>query len=137
MAGTGSRELATDEFRIAEERADGTLVLSIRGDVDLHVAGELSERLESAVDDGPSALVIDLTGVTFLDSTTLAVLLRVMKRLRARGGRFRVVVPRNEIRRIFEVTLLDRVFELDETRREALSATGSANGGSGPGGDRP
>jgi anti-anti-sigma regulatory factor len=47
-----------------------------------------------------------------------------MKRQRARGGRFRVVAPRSEIRRIFEMTLLDRVFELDLTRQEALAAAG-------------
>jgi anti-sigma B factor antagonist len=85
-------------------------------------AGELRDRLGQAIDDAPSAIVLDLSNATFLDSMTLGVFLSAMKRLRARGGRFRVVAPRAEIRRIFEMTLLDRVFELDLTRQEALAA---------------
>ena len=114
-----------DAFRILEEHPDGeTVVLTIHGDADLKIAAELKDRLAAAIDDeSVSTLVLDLSGVTFLDSMVLGVFLGCMKRLRARGGRFRVVMPHNDIRRIFEMTLLDRVFELDESREEALTAT--------------
>jgi anti-sigma B factor antagonist len=112
-----------DEFRIEEEHPDErVVVLALHGDADLHIAGELKDRLGEAIDDGASAVVLDLSGATFLDSMALGILLGAMKRLRARGGRFRVVAPRAEIRRIFEMTLLDRVFELDVSRQDALSA---------------
>ena len=125
--GTSTRE-ATEQFRIDEERPrSGTVVLAIHGDVDLHVAGELRERLSTAIDDA-STLVVDLSGVTFIDSTTLGVLLGGMKQLRAKRGRLHVVVPRGEIRRIFEVTLLDRVFTLDTSRDEAFAAAAVARG---------
>ena len=114
---------STEDFHIDEERlGSATVVLAINGEADMRVAGELKDRLGEVVDDGPSAVVVDLTGATFVDSTALGVLLGAMKRQRARGGRFRVVAPRTEIRRIFEMTLLDRVFELDLSRREALAA---------------
>lgn len=116
---------STDEFHIDEERlGSATVVLAINGDADMRVASELKDRLGEVVDDGPSAVVVDLTGATFVDSTALGVLLGAMKRQRARGGRFRIVAPRTEIRRIFEMTLLDRVFELDLSRQEALAAAG-------------
>jgi anti-sigma B factor antagonist len=125
---TGGNSLP-DEFRIDEERPNrNTVVLAIHGDADLRVASELEDRIDATIDDGPSALVLDLTGTTFLDSMALGILLGAMRRLRERGGRFRVVVPRVEIRRIFEMTLLDRVFDLDATRQEALAATASTNG---------
>jgi anti-sigma B factor antagonist len=109
-------------FRIDEERPDATtVVLAIHGDADLHNASELNDRLGEAIDSGPTAVVVDLSGTTFLDSTTLGILLRAMKRLRAMGGSFRMVEPRAEIRRVFEMTLLDRVFELVGSRQEALS----------------
>lgn len=119
-----SREPA-DAFSIVEERPDGeTVVLAIHGDADLKIAAGLKDRLGAAIDDeSVSTLVLDLSGVTFLDSMVLGVFLGCMKRLRARGGRFRVVMPHGDIRRIFEMTLLDRVFELDESREEALTAT--------------
>jgi anti-sigma B factor antagonist len=114
-----------EEFRIVEERLGAaTIVLAINGEADMRIAGELKDRLGEVLDDGSSAVVVDLTGATFVDSTALGVLLGAMKRQRARGGRFRVVAPRSEIRRIFEMTLLDRVFELDLTRQEALAAAG-------------
>jgi anti-sigma B factor antagonist len=123
--GASTDDGRADEFAIDEERPRaGTVVLAIHGDADIRAAGELRDRLGDAIEGSPSAIVLDLTDATFLDSMTLGVFLTAMKRLRARGGRFRVVAPRAEIRRIFEMTLLDRVFDLDVTRQEALAATG-------------
>jgi anti-sigma B factor antagonist len=122
LARTGG-ELSGDQFWIDEEHPQPrTVVLGVHGEVDLHVVGKLREQLGDAIEENPSVVVLDLTGATFLDSTAIAVLLRCMKRLHARGGRFRVVVPRSQIRRIFEMTLLDRVFDLDGSREESLAA---------------
>jgi anti-anti-sigma factor len=103
-----------------------TFVLSVHGEADLHVVAKLRDRLADAIDQDPSLVVLDLTGSAFIDSTAIAVLLRAMKQLHARGGRLRVVVPRSDLRRIFELTQLDRVFTLAASRQEAL---GDANGG--------
>ena len=114
---------AIEEFRIDEERlGSSTEVLTLHGEADMRVASELKDRLREVVDDGPSAIVVDLTDATFVDSTALGIMLWALKRQRASGGRFRVVAPRTEVRRIFEMTLLDRVFELDLSREEALAA---------------
>lgn len=114
------------EFRVEEEQPrPGIVVLSVQGDADLHAAPDLRERLASAIDGGAAAIVVDLSETTFVDSMTLGVLLGNMKRLRAREGQLRLVVPRTDIRRIFEITLLDRVFPLDTTRDEALAAVSS------------
>jgi anti-sigma B factor antagonist len=110
-------------FSLDEVHLDGgAVLLAVHGDADQHVAADLKQRLSEVIEDGASFLVLDLSGTTFLDSMALGILLSGMKRLRARGGSFRVVVPRADIRRIFEVTLLDRVFDLDGSREEALSA---------------
>ena len=113
------------EFRIDQEPAsDGVILLSVHGDADLHVAPELRERLTRAIEGGADAIVLDLSGATFVDSMTLGVLLGATKSLRARGGRLRLVVPQTELRRIFEITLLDRVLALDATRAVALRQVG-------------
>jgi anti-sigma B factor antagonist len=110
-------------FSVDDIRLDGGAVLvAVSGDADLHTAEDLRNRLTEVIDAGAPSVVLDLSETTFLDSMALGVLLGGMKRLRARGGRLRVVVPKDEIRRIFEVTLLDRVFDLDRSREEALSA---------------
>ena len=118
--------LSGDQFWIDEEHPQPrTVVLAVHGEVDLHVVAKLRDQLAEVIEENPALLVLDLTGATFLDSTAIAVLLRGMKRLQARGGRFRVVVPNSQIRRIFEMTLLDRVFDLDASRQKSLAA---ANG---------
>lgn len=114
---------ADSDFRIDEEDPrPGAVVLALHGDADLHSATQLRARLNATVESGASVLVIDLSRVTFIDSMALGVLLDAMKRLRARGGVLRIVGPRPDVRRIFEITLLDRVFPLDATRSEALAA---------------
>lgn len=75
-----------------------------------------------ALDAGTSTIILDLSEVTFLDSMALGVLVGAAKRARADGGELRLVVPGTSIRRILEVTLLDRVFPLDRTLAESLAA---------------
>jgi anti-sigma B factor antagonist len=109
------------DFRVEVERPrTGTVVLAVVGDADLHAAPELRERLAAAIDDGTPDIVLDLSQATFVDSMALGVLLGGMKRQRSAGGRLQLVVSRPDIRRIFEITLLDRVLPLYATRDEAL-----------------
>jgi anti-sigma B factor antagonist len=109
------------QFHIDEDQPRrGLTVLTVVGDADLHSAPELRERLRRAIDDGATTIVLDLSETTLVDSTSLGVLLGAMKRLREHEGEIRLVVPRQEIRRVFEITMLDRIFPLFETRNESL-----------------
>ena len=108
MLETSAEPASEGAFRIEEERpTPGVTVLVVHGD---------------AVDAGDSGIVVDLTQTSLLDSTTLGVLLGAVKRLRGGDGRIQLVVSRPELRRIFEITLLDQVMPLAETRAEALAA---------------
>lgn len=109
-------------FQVEEDHPRaGTVVLAVSGEADLHVAPELRERISTAISEGADELVLDLTETTFVDSMTLGVLLSSMKSLRARGGRMRLVVDRPDIRRIFEITLLDDLFPIHVSLDEALA----------------
>jgi anti-sigma B factor antagonist len=100
----------------------GIAVVAVRGDADLHTAHELRSAIAEAIDGGATTVVADLAETTFIDSMTLGVLLGAVKRLRPVGGRVSVVCTDANIRRIFEITLLDRVFSLQESRQAALEA---------------
>lgn len=111
-----------EDFRIAvESRSGDVAVVTVEGDADLHSAPELREALTDLIDEGADRVIVDLSRATFVDSMTLGVLLGSTKRLRLKGGGLDVVVPGPEIRRIFEITMLDRVFDLHASRAEALS----------------
>lgn len=112
-------------FRVDEPpSSNGTAVLAVHGEVDLHAAPELRDRLRRSIDDGAVDVVVDLSGASFVDSTALGILLGAMKRVRDEGGQMVVVASRPEVRRIFEITLLDQVFPLHETREDALASLG-------------
>jgi anti-sigma B factor antagonist len=104
-----------------EERGAGVQVLTIVGDADLYTVPQLRERLLAAVEAGATTLVVDLTRTTFIDSTTLGALIGAVKRLRPAGGEVWIVASDRSIRKIFEITLLDRVFPIFESREEALA----------------
>jgi anti-sigma B factor antagonist len=124
--------LEAGDFRLEEdEPRPGAVVISVHGDLDLHSADQLAEMLVIVVDRGPSLLVIDLSDVEFVDSQGLGALLRGTRRFGADKERFRLVVPAREIRRVFEITALDQVFPLDESREVAIAAGSSASAADG------
>jgi anti-sigma B factor antagonist len=95
------------------------VTIAVHGQADLHTAPQLREAMTAAIDGGATSLIVDLSDATFVDSMTLGVLLGAVKRLRPHGGKVAVVCVSPHIRRIFEITLLDRVFEIHETLDDA------------------
>ena len=104
-------------------------VIAVHGQADLHTAPQLRAAITTALDSGASGLVIDLSEASFIDSMTLGVLLGAVKRLRPSGGRVSVVCTDSHIRRIFEITLLDRVFAVFDDRSQALEGLAAAASG--------
>jgi anti-sigma B factor antagonist len=115
------------EFHISEEEIDRrTQLIQLGGEVDLHSAPRFKEVMTGVIDGGKKQLVVDLSTATFIDSTTLGVLVGGEKRLRGDGGSLSLVCPDRDIRKVFEITGLDRVFSMHDSRDEALSRVGAA-----------
>ena len=116
-------------FHIDDESIDAeTHVIELGGEVDLYTAPEFKERLVQVIEDGKKRLVVDLSKATFIDSTTLGVLVGGVKRLRTNDGQLSLVCNDRNITKIFEITGLDRVFTIYLTRDEAVSKlSASAN----------
>ena len=100
---------------------DGIAVVRLRGEADLHTAPILREALNEAIEQLPTTLVVDMTGVTFIDSMMLGVLLSATRRARPNGTELRIVVDDPHVRRIFELTLLDHVRQLYPSMDAALA----------------
>jgi anti-sigma B factor antagonist len=100
---------------------DGIATVSVRGEVDLATAPQLKEALTDLVDNGAGDVLVDLSETTFIDSTTLGVLMSQARRLRAADGDLVIVCGDRNVRRIFEITLLDRLFEIFDTRAEGIA----------------
>src|SRR5215208_2999589 len=113
-------------FDIKTEQLDDTsYVIALAGEVDLYTAPEFKQQLLDVIGKGAKDVVVDLSSTTFIDSTTLGVLVGGVKRLRTNEGQLSLVCSDRNITKIFEITGLDRVFTIHPTREAALG-TGSA-----------
>jgi anti-sigma B factor antagonist len=109
-------------FDIKTDQLDGdAYVIALSGEVDLYTAPEFKQQLLEVIGQGSKELIVDFSDTTFIDSTTLGVLVGGVKRLRPNGGRLSIVCSDRNITKIFEITGLDRVFAIYGTRDEAIA----------------
>ena len=102
----------------------GWSVLAVTGEFDLASVPRVRRAVIDTLAIGNAYLVLDLTGVDFIDSSGLGVVLGSVRRARAIGGDVRVVVQEPQVRAVFEVTGLDRILELYPSVDEALVGVG-------------
>ena len=107
-----------------EQLAGDAYVIALAGEVDLYTAPEFKQQLLDVIGKGAKNVVVDFSDTTFIDSTTLGVLVGGVKRLRTNDGQLSLVCSDRNITKIFEITGLDRVFTIYPTREEAVSALG-------------
>jgi anti-sigma B factor antagonist len=111
-----------DEFRTAVASLSGELALiSVSGELDLYTAQRLQARIDEAGAVGADTVVVDLSEVSFLDSTALAVLVQETRRLEGRGHSLVLVTNDPRTKRVVEVTGLNRVLRTYPTLQDALA----------------
>lgn len=99
-------------------------IIELEGEVDVYTAPQLKQQMISLLESGANELVVDLTKVDYLDSTALGVLIGGLKRMRERDGNMVLVCPSPRIRRVFEITGLDKIFEIYNNQEEATELMG-------------
>ena len=114
-----ARGLMNFDIKTEELENDG-YVIALSGEVDLYTAPEFKQQLLEVIGKGGKEVVVDLTETTFIDSTTLGVLVGGVKRLRPNGGQLSLVCSDRNITKIFEITGLNKVFPIYESRDEAV-----------------
>jgi anti-sigma B factor antagonist len=107
---------APAEFSTADApRPDGSVLLTITGELDIATVPVVRERLTALTDGGARRIVVDLRDVSFMDSTGLAAFIHAKMRLGDRGHMTLVMEPDSYARLIFEVAGLVGVLEVVET----------------------
>ena len=98
-------------------------ILALEGDIDLYHSAVVKERLNELIEQKLDRILVNLSEVTYMDSSGLAVLIECLQRIGAYGGKFGLFGPRETVRHIFEVARLDQVFRLfpdEATARASL-----------------
>jgi len=115
-----------DELRRAPiagvESSNGSVVVRLAGELDLYNAEQVKTALQEAAARRPERLVVDLAGVSFVDSTALAVLIDARRRLQGQAA-FRLAAPGHEVRRALEISGLDRHLPVHASVDDALRST--------------
>jgi anti-anti-sigma factor len=91
-------------FELRESRASDEVRLELRGELDLGVGDEVRRALERAAAEQPGRIVVDISGLTFMDSTGLGLLVQARENARTAGRQFCLTQPRAQVRRLFEIT---------------------------------
>jgi anti-sigma B factor antagonist len=100
--------VSQDEFRIDVEREPGRVLVRPVGELDLATVPSLERELSRLRDSGASGVVLDLRGLTFMDSTGLSLTLRWSLEASRDGFDFSLVRGRGAIQRLFDLTGMDR-----------------------------
>jgi anti-sigma B factor antagonist len=92
-------------------------------EIDVHTVPRIREYVVGTVETDPHSgrLIVDLTDTTFIDSTGLGLLVGIQKRICARVGALRLVIPNPDIRRIFLITGLHQVFPISQSTQAAMT----------------
>jgi len=115
-------------FELAEQSGDGGAhIISVSGEIHLTTAPRFSECLTRTIESGETALVLDMTGVEFIDSTGLSVLLNALRLLGQRRGHLALVCTNPTVLRLFQITNLDSTFDIFGNRPQAIAHVTSAN----------
>ena len=103
------------------EAGNGITVVAPTGRLDVAGAPALKEAISALGQNGAPRVVIDMEGVSFVDSTGLGSVIAALKLIRSRQGELRLAAPNQQVRVVLELTTLDRVFPYYATVEEAVS----------------
>jgi anti-sigma B factor antagonist len=111
----------------ARQAADFT-VLEVAGEIDMDSAPRLREQALEQITGGAHRLIVDMSGVTFMDSSGLSLLVAVLKRVSDNDGVLRLVITRERTMKLFRITSLDTVFSIHGSVQDAVDGVPLAEG---------
>lgn len=110
------------KFELSEDdAAGGARVVDLQGEIHVTTAPRLAEHLTETIESGKTAIVVDMSGVEFIDSTGLSVLLNALRLAGQHGGRLALVCRNPTVLRLFQITGLEGTFDIFDDRAEAIA----------------
>lgn len=100
--------------------AEKAYAVEVQGEIDVYTSPRVKETINELIDQGQYNLIIDLEGVRYIDSTGLGVLIGALKKVREHDGRILLICTNPQIKKIFNITGLVKIFEIFKNEEEAL-----------------
>jgi len=106
---------------VKTEAKNGLMVCRIDGEIDINTAPDIKRAFDRLVSKKEPKIIINLSRVTYVDSSGLATLVEVLKNMRAYGGRMKLTNMAPKIKSLFEITKLEKLFEIMSDEEDAIS----------------
>jgi len=97
-------------------------VVSLSGEIDLHESRHLKHTFDAMIKKKSPRVLVDFTGVSYVDSSALAIFVDITQRVRAYGGKVAFYGLRDNVRSIFELARLDQIFHIFPDKGSAFQA---------------
>jgi anti-sigma B factor antagonist len=107
---------------IAIERRGDTLVVGVPGQLIVGNRQELKQKVLDELEKGEKKFLIDFSQTGYIDSSGLGVLVSLSKKIREQGGELRLANLNDDLKTLFELTKLDTLFQIADTRERALES---------------
>jgi len=111
---------------IATRENEAILIFDIKGELDAKAAPELKDRIMEKINQGFHRVLVNLSDITYLDSAGLGVLVSGLKIATRQNGDLRMWGLQEEVKNIFQLTRLNKVFQIFDTEEQALASYATA-----------
>jgi anti-sigma B factor antagonist len=113
---------ATESLVRQVDWVEKSAIVVIAGEINLSQTTRFQDELTSVLTEKPDRVILDLAGVSYMDSSGIASLVKMLSRVRATGATMHLVGASARIRSLFEITRLDNVFDIHDSREDVLNA---------------
>lgn len=108
-------------MNIRQEKSNDVAVCVLEGEVNINTSPELRKAFDGIIKANEKKVLVDFSGVSYIDSSGLATLIEMFQRLKKIGGSLRLSNMSGKVKNIFEITKLFKLFEIFDTRQDALT----------------
>lgn len=116
------------DLQINVRKNGSTRIIELNGEVDAYTSARFREIMLELIDDGGIDLIINMCKVEYIDSSGLGALVGGLKRVSERNGKIVIVSDGPQIRKVFEITGLEKVFPIYDAEHAAVTAIGDGTG---------
>ena len=114
-------------LKIQTKTKNNAVIIEIEGDVDLYSSPQVRKTIIDQIHKRKTALLVNLEGVTYMDSSGVATLVEGLQRIKEYSGKLCIYNLQGPVRDVFELSRLDKVFNIFENESEALKACDDKN----------
>jgi len=109
-------------MQINREQKDDISIFRMTGDIDINSSPDVKKSFDEALGKDNEKVVINLKDVNYVDSSGLATLVEILKNLRGKGGKLKLTNLSDKVRGLFEITKLDKLFDIKDEEEEAVNS---------------